>query len=182
MTALLRQKVARSAGPPRVSPLACIERLWSASSLCNHARNCRPGRLQVGLQHRTLRAILPLQVKRLALRPLPRSFGPLRKVEMEHPGAGYLVTCPPDLAASEVLPKSRWSKLRCQTLDANPRGEFALEMPAYDGDCPQRLRRCGTIEARTVWKFQTALTRISDVILAGNVCDVLVPWCRLWPS
>ena len=46
-----------------------------------------------------------LQIKRLALRPLPRLFGPLRKVELEHPGAGYLITCPPDPVASQVLHK-----------------------------------------------------------------------------
>ena len=43
-----------------------------------------------------------LQIKRLALRPLPRVFGPLRKVELEHPGAGYLITCPPDPVALKV--------------------------------------------------------------------------------
>ena len=47
-----------------------------------------------------------LQIKRLALRPLPRLFGPLRKVELEHPGAGYLITCPPDPVASKVLHKA----------------------------------------------------------------------------
>ena len=43
-----------------------------------------------------------MQIKRLALRPLPRSFGPLRKIELDQPGAGLLITCPPDLTSSKV--------------------------------------------------------------------------------
>ena len=43
-----------------------------------------------------------MQIKRLALRPLPRSFGPLRKIELDQPGAGFLITCPPDLTSSKV--------------------------------------------------------------------------------
>ena len=43
-----------------------------------------------------------MQIKRLALRPLPRSFGPLRKIELDQPGAGFLITCPPNLTSSKV--------------------------------------------------------------------------------
>lgn len=53
---------------------------------------------------------MSLQINRLALRPLPRTYGPLRRVELEHPGAGFLITCPPDPVASKV--RSNMSAIR----------------------------------------------------------------------
>ncbi|CAL8470951.1 g10493 [Coccomyxa elongata] len=43
------------------------------------------------------------QIKQLMTRPLSRTFGPLRRIELVEPGAGYNVTPPPQLGEPKVV-------------------------------------------------------------------------------
>jgi hypothetical protein len=47
-----------------------------------------------------------MQIRQLMTRPLSRTFGPLRKLELIEPGAGFNVTPPPHLGDSKVVPSS----------------------------------------------------------------------------